>query len=720
MATLDEILQNKSMLDQFNELTGRINKQKDAEDILTPKVDTETRILDNLQKSKEARLADNLPKTIDADLAVPVGDVQSIGPSSAELKNKFLAQKNMGEMVGSPTGENPSNQLLKHMFKGGDKPVMPLADGVDDLAMNEMNALPKAASAAAPMEEAAAPGMLQKLSALPEESLAKMGPIGQKILQSRAAGLLGKGMAGVSIPLEIANAKDNFSKGENMSGTMNLAGAGSGAAALAGSPAALPLGMMSGGYALGNAVSDKMGGEYKGPVAPNDPNAEPTTPPVVPPGQNSTPPQGMGPFADISKYKPSMNGLSFGTSGSWDDPKKEEDDSGRSIAASVREKMSEKGGGPKEARDLASALSQDDGFSENTVENLRTQQEAANKEKTLNSLIRNLNKVTSAQIGKAHHSAVTPDDELLRDEDKVADNKVTQFKERLAKEAEDPNSKSSKKAIAFAAPLLKQAGFDPKMLNGMSQAELEKKFPIISSMMKAKDDRESREEIARQRSLDRQAALKIHGDNKKAVDVDKYANKLKDDLDPNKARGGNLAKSQLMINNAERLEALFNQFPDGNVPKAQTQELATGVAALINGGSAQSQHQIDSIVPESLKGKGADAISKWITNNPMGREQQGFIKLIKETTMREKDTATHQVRQAQIQRLPAHKKLKDLDPDTYNELLQSYGIDPNEIVDGKYTPPKKDAPAPGQEIVEKGGRKFLVDHNTKKVIKEIK
>lgn len=169
---------------------------------------------------------------------------------------------------------------------------------------------------------------------------------------------------------------------------------------------------------------------------------------------------------------------------------------------------------------------------------------------------------------------------------------------------------------------------------------------------------------------------------------------LKDDLDPNKARGGNLAKSQSMLNSAERVNGLFQQFPDGNIPKGQTNELAAAVAGLINGGSAQSQHQIDSLTPSSMRGD-AQAIASWLTNQPLGQEQQAFMKQMKETVDREGEIATDQVRRAQIQRLAAHKNLEKADPQTYRAVLQSYGITPDMIDEkGQYKKAEKKTAAP--------------------------
>lgn len=149
--------------------------------------------------------------------------------------------------------------------------------------------------------------------------------------------------------------------------------------------------------------------------------------------------------------------------------------------------------------------------------------------------------------------------------------------------------------------------------------------------------------------------------------------KLADALDPNKARGGNLAATQKLINSADRIHAIFDQFPDGNIPKAQSTELGTAVAAMISGGSPQSQQQIHDIVPSSAAGSAEDTIS-WFTGNPTGRQQQEFMKVLRESSEREKNVALKQKMDAQRARLPQFSYLKAHNPDQYNQILKGYGV----------------------------------------------
>jgi hypothetical protein len=166
--------------------------------------------------------------------------------------------------------------------------------------------------------------------------------------------------------------------------------------------------------------------------------------------------------------------------------------------------------------------------------------------------------------------------------------------------------------------------------------------------------------------------------------VDKRVQALKEDLDPNKARGGNMAKAQSVLNAADRLEAIYKQFPDGNIPKNQGREVAIAYAALLQGGSP-AMETIKDVVPSSIAGD-ANAVASWLTNSPMGQDQQKFYQLLHESIGRERDVADAQVKTAQVQRLSGHRLLLNTNPEAAQSVLHAYGIEPENIRDGKYVP----------------------------------
>lgn len=159
--------------------------------------------------------------------------------------------------------------------------------------------------------------------------------------------------------------------------------------------------------------------------------------------------------------------------------------------------------------------------------------------------------------------------------------------------------------------------------------------------------------------------------------LDKGFDQLNQALDSNKARGGELAKSQGVLNRITRLEGIFQQFPDNNIPKAQSAELATGLASIYSGGTPQSQEQIRLLMPQGSASASAD-VKTWFLNDPQGQGQQKAIQLLKEGSARERAIVEDTIKQARLQRLPAFAYLKEADPVRYNNTLQGYGLSSSE------------------------------------------
>lgn len=188
----------------------------------------------------------------------------------------------------------------------------------------------------------------------------------------------------------------------------------------------------------------------------------------------------------------------------------------------------------------------------------------------------------------------------------------------------------------------------------------------------ATDNRLSREAAMNMRSQDMQARNQDRSDAKLEQQVGKWATSLKDDLDPNKARGGNMASNQKRVDNADRVQALLEQVHNNPDPR-QMEELAISTQALLSASGSPAAEQVKALIPHSAIGN-ANKLKEWILNDPTGTGQQEFVKRMAETVSREKEVATNQVQKAQTQRLSAYGKFKEADPDTYNSILNSYGL----------------------------------------------
>jgi hypothetical protein len=218
--------------------------------------------------------------------------------------------------------------------------------------------------------------------------------------------------------------------------------------------------------------------------------------------------------------------------------------------------------------------------------------------------------------------------------------------------------------------------------------------------------REFNQQIALANIKTKSGAAQAKADQKILMD-------LKNDLDPNKRGNTGLLKVQQRINSAEYLDTLFKRFPDYNVPGPQAAEAATAAAALIGGGSAQSQHQIDSITPSSMKGDWNKQMN-YVFNETKGLEQQKAMKLIHELAASEKETSTHQLRNFQANKLPAYQEFAEKYPDVYTRTVEGFMGGPGSlknVVGGQWVPPGQQnsvgTPAAGTKTAAPGGNSFF-------------
>lgn len=144
----------------------------------------------------------------------------------------------------------------------------------------------------------------------------------------------------------------------------------------------------------------------------------------------------------------------------------------------------------------------DSGFTNNTVANLQAEQDALNKEKTLNNAFRNLNQFSAGLLG-GKNAVLKPNQEHFDEADKIAEGKLSQFKERTEKEKEDPNSQYSKQFKSFVSPLLKNLGMNPDMVKGSSAKQIQEILPFAQKMFDAQENREMRKDLMRMKESER-------------------------------------------------------------------------------------------------------------------------------------------------------------------------------------------------------------------------
>lgn len=158
--------------------------------------------------------------------------------------------------------------------------------------------------------------------------------------------------------------------------------------------------------------------------------------------------------------------------------------------------------------------------------------------------------------------------------------------------------------------------------------------------------------------------------------VGSLGEKLQKDLDPDARLSGNAGKISQTLINAQKLRALVTD-PNGgpaNLTGPQATEFATGLAAMLAPGGTVSDARVHDLVPQSMVGNAQD-IKSWLLNEPMGRNQQAFVKLGLDTLDREEALARKQLSEIQKRRLGSHQTLHKEDPAAYKSILEKYGLD---------------------------------------------
>lgn len=240
----------------------------------------------------------------------------------------------------------------------------------------------------------------------------------------------------------------------------------------------------------------------------------------------------------------------------------------------------------------------------------------------------------------------------------------------------DPNSESSQRASG----LLREA--TGKDYGDMSASEIKEYAPILNQSQKG--------DVATEMARDRIAKQKESRDLKDSEGLNKRFGLLQADLDANKSRGGNMAKNQSRVDNADRLITLGHDSGGNirNLDSREMEELAIGLQSMLSPGGTGSVSQVEALVPHTNVGK-FNSVKEWLINDPQGAGQQKFVEKMMHTVEREREVALNQVRAAQSSRLGAYGDLYKKDPDRYKRILTNYQFTPETIDEnGQYVAQK--------------------------------
>jgi len=189
------------------------------------------------------------------------------------------------------------------------------------------------------------------------------------------------------------------------------------------------------------------------------------------------------------------------------------------------------------------------------------------------------------------------------------------------------------------------------------------------------------------------------------------------DLDPSQY-GGAIKNQVAARDQAEHILALA-QRADGsivNLDSREQHELALGLAKLIKGGQA-TQSEGEALIPPKTRQAGVEAIKEWLLNEPRGLNQQKFVERMVHSVERQKAVAEDLINKAKAQRVGAHRKLRELDPEQWEANVISAGLSADNFDEkGVYRipEPKKDETAELKERISARVRELAASGITDK------
>lgn len=273
---------------------------------------------------------------------------------------------------------------------------------------------------------------------------------------------------------------------------------------------------------------------------------------------------------------------------------------------------------------------------------------------------------SSAFWNQMNNAAQQPITDLKTKEDMAQGALKNQLLVGEAQTAMDKNNPTSAVSMAAKEFYKKTTGKDADVR--LSAADLEKMDPILARMF-------TQGENAKNRAIMSQN-LTTHKNSKEASDLaQKMSKALDSDVASSRTALGRAANKK---QSAAAIEALVSAYADpNNIDVRQTQEIAKSLDAMISGG-AGSVSGTEHLIPKTYAGSWAKVV-EWISSNPHGANQGEFIKRMMDTVGREKSLAQAQLVEYGKQKIPAFKRLRELDKDQYNEILKSHGLDEDSL-----------------------------------------
>jgi hypothetical protein len=291
----------------------------------------------------------------------------------------------------------------------------------------------------------------------------------------------------------------------------------------------------------------------------------------------------------------------------------------------------------------------------------------------------------------------------------------TEAKAELEKKfLNDPNSSASKAAQSAAARLL---GKKPEEMANFSLAQIDKSFPIWKEALNNEEARELKKlqlEYLKESKASRQAQSNADTQN----NLEKQERDRLDKI--SSIRSGGLGLQDQKVNQSVHMLNLMDQYKDPmgnyNVPPAQYEELAIGLANLISGSNTATESMIKGIKQKTAAGDLNGALT-YVTGKNFNGSTQDILKNLRHTIERQgtvAETQRDKYMKDFIDTAP-----KELEKDRLNRLASvARGTSVKDYLSKSQPQDQSNSP---MTIMKdpKTGKRYQVDPTTKQVIKEV-
>lgn len=208
-------------------------------------------------------------------------------------------------------------------------------------------------------------------------------------------------------------------------------------------------------------------------------------------------------------------------------------------------------------------------------------------------------------------------------------------------------------------------------------AALQQLEPIAAKIYATRESAEARKLVA-QTNADARSQAQSQREEQGA---EKRWTQFGQELDPTKARGGEMAKVVNSITQYGKVKQLIEQSP--NPSSNQMYEMARAFDRAVSGGVATeggTQH----LIPKTALGSVSD-FAQWLSNSPVGRNQQAFVKQLSDSIDRETGYGQKLLREWQGKKASRFSDLAKRDQGRFEAELQNWGLAPEEFDPSTWT-----------------------------------